>query len=79
MATTRISESDHRLLQNLANQTGKQHQQIIHEALDTYQREQLLDSINDGYARLKADKTSWAAMKDERLLLEESGNDGLED
>jgi predicted DNA-binding protein len=79
MATTRISESDHRLLQNLANQTGKQHQQIIHEALDTYQREQLLDSINDGYARLKADKRAWAAMKGERLLLEESGNDGLED
>ncbi len=79
MATTRISESDHRLLQNLANQTGKQHQQIIHEALDTYQREQLLDSINDGYARLKADKASWVAVKDERLLLEESGNDGLED
>lgn len=79
MATTRISESDHRLLQNLASQTGKQHQQIIHEALDTYQREQLLDSINDGYARLKADKASWGAVKDERLLLEESGKDGFED
>ncbi len=79
MATTRISESDHRLLQSLANQTGKQHQQIIHEALDTYQREQLLDSINDGYARLKADKTSWADMNEERRFLEEAGNDGLED
>ncbi len=76
MAITRISESDHRLWQNLANQTGKQPQQIIHEALDKYQRDLLLDSISDGYSRLKADKASWVAVNDERGLLEAAGNDG---
>ncbi len=33
MAITRISESDHRLLQNLANRTGKQLQQIMAGAI----------------------------------------------
>jgi predicted DNA-binding protein len=77
MPTTRISDTDHRVLQNLASKTGKQHQEIIHEALDTYQRERLLDEINVGYSRLRADKASWAVAKGERRLLEEAGTDGL--
>lgn len=79
MASTRISDSDHRILQALANETGKQQQEIIHEALDTYQRERLLDAINDGFAKLRADKSTWAAVREERLLLEGANNDGLED
>lgn len=77
MPTTRISESDHRVLQNLAVITGKQHQEIIHEALDNYQRDRLLDEINAGYSRIRADRKSWAAMKSERRLLGEAGADGL--
>jgi hypothetical protein len=79
MPTTRISAADHRVLQNLATKTGKQHQEIIHEAFDTYQRERLLDEINVGYGRLRADKASWAGMMAERRLLEEGGTDGLGD
>jgi hypothetical protein len=79
MPTTRISVSDHRVLQDLATSTGKQHQEIIHEALDSYQRERLLDEINAGYSRLRADKAAWAAVKSERHLLEASGTDGLND
>lgn len=77
MATTRISDSDHRLLQNLAAQSGKQLQEIIHEALDTYRRERVLDEINIGYGRLRADNASWAVAIAERRLLEEAGTDGL--
>jgi len=77
MPTTRISDSDHRVLQNLATKTGKQHQEIIHEALDTYQRERLLDEINAGYSRLRTDASSWAEVSGERSLLEKSGSDGL--
>ena len=79
MPTTRISETDHRLLQTLATKTGKQHQEIIHEALDTYERDRLLDEINEGYSRLRADKASWAAVTAERRLLEAAGADGLGD
>lgn len=49
MRTTRISVSGHRVLQDLATKTGKRHQEIIHEAVCTYQRERLLDEINVGY------------------------------
>lgn len=77
MPTTRISESDHRVLQELAATTGKQHQEIIHEALDNYRRERLLDEINAGYSRIRADRKSWAAVKSERRLLGEAGADGL--
>jgi len=70
MPTTRISENDHRLLQDLATQTGKQHQEILHEALDTYQRERLLDGINAGFERLRADKAEWALEVSERRLWE---------
>lgn len=79
MPTTRISDTDHRVLQNLATKTGKQHQEIIHEALDSYQRERLLDEINEGYARLRSDKALWAEVKGERRILEEAGADGLGD
>jgi hypothetical protein len=79
MPMTRISESDHKILQALANQTGRQHQEIIHEALDTYQRERLLDEIYEGFGRLSADKSAWSTVIAERQLLEGAGGDGLED
>lgn len=79
MPTTRISGSDHRVLQSLAEQTGKGHQEIIHEALSTYQRETLLDGINAGYARLRADHAEWALEKGERQLWENTLADGLDD
>lgn len=77
MPTTRISEDDHRVLQDLAAATGKQHQEIIHEALDNYQRDRLLDEINAGYSRVRADNESWAAVMSEQRLLGEAGADGL--
>ncbi len=79
MPTTRISEPDHRLLQSLSDQTGEGHQEIIHDALDTYQRERLLDAINDGYARLTSYKSTWAEVVRERRLLERADADGLVD
>jgi len=60
MPATRISLEDHRVLQNLAARTGKRHQEIIHEALDNYQRDQLLDDINSAFDRLRANKKRWA-------------------
>lgn len=76
--TTRISEDDHRVLQALSEQTGKGHQEIIHEALNTYQREALLDGINAGFARLKADPAEWAIEMGERQLWDTTLADGDE-
>ena len=77
MPTTRITDSDHRLLQNLASQTGLQHQEIIHQALDRYQRERILDAINTGFERLRSDQKAWKSARDERALWDGSSGDGV--
>ena len=77
--TTRISESDHRVLQQLAEQTGKAHHEIIHEALTTYQRESLLDGINAGFARLRANPAEWTAAEEERQLWDNTLRDGIDE
>lgn len=78
MATMRILDIDHQLLQGLAERTGKQQQEIIHEALDTYQREGLLDEINEGFARLRSQPKEWKAEMEERKLWENTLADGLD-
>lgn len=77
MATTRILDADHKLLQDLAQQTGKQHQEIVHEALDMYSRERLLDEINAAFGRLRADRTAWADEIAEREAWDDTVGDGL--
>ena len=78
MATMRILDTDHLLVQALAERTGKQLQEIIHEALDTYQRESLLDEINAGFARLRSDKSAWDVEMQERKLWENTLSDGID-
>ncbi len=78
MATMRILDIDHQLLQGLAERTGKQQQEIIHEALATYQREGLLDEINEGFARLRSRSAEWDLEMEERKLWENTLSDGLD-
>lgn len=78
MATARILETDHAVLQRLARESGKNQQQIIHEALDTYQRERLLDEINAGFERLRSDSAAWQAEMDERKLWETTLTDDID-
>jgi hypothetical protein len=77
MPTTRIQEADHRLLQELADKTGKQHQEIIHEALTSYDRQTLLDEINKAYARLRSNSKEWAEELEERRAWDNSLADGI--
>jgi len=76
MATTRIFDADHALLQELAAQTGKQHQEIIHEALETFHRERMLDDINAAFARLKRDDSAWREVLAERTAWDVAAADG---
>ena len=77
MATTRILDTDHALLLELAEQTGKQHQEIIHEALETYQRERLLDDINAAFAQLKRNGSAWREEQAERTAWDSTAADGV--
>lgn len=66
MRSTRILPADLALLQELSAQTGKQHQQIIHEALEAFYGELLLDDINAAFAQLKRDERVWREEQAER-------------
>lgn len=79
MPMTRISDTDHKILQDISTKTGMSHQLIIHEALDIYQRDRLLDEINEGFARLKSNKKEWAAELRERRIWENTNLDGLKE
>ncbi len=76
MATARIFDTDHALLQEMAKQTGKQHQEIIHEALASFHRERMLDDINAAFAMLKRDDSAWREELAERTAWDTTGADG---
>lgn len=77
MPTARILDADRQLLQSLAKQTGKQQQEIIHEALESYHRDHLLDEINAAFGKLRADPIAWRDELNEREAWDATAVDGL--
>jgi hypothetical protein len=77
MAQTRILDSDHALLLELAASTGKQHQEIIHEALEAFHRNRMLDEINAAFAAVKRDDTAWRDEQPERMAWDGTAADGV--
>lgn len=77
MAQTRIFDSDHALLQKLAASTGKQHQEIIHEALEAFHRDRMLDEINAAFAAVKRDDKARREEQSERLAWDGTAADGV--
>ena len=77
MATARILDTDHALLQELAAQTGKQHQEIIHEALQAFHRDRMLDDINAAFAQLKNNDKAWREGQAERAVWDGGGADDV--
>ena len=76
MATARILDSDHALLQELAASTGKQQQEILHEALANFVRDRMLEDLNAAFARLKMDDVEWAAEQVERAAWDGASAEG---
>jgi len=77
MAQTRILDGDHALLQELAASTGKQHQEIIHEALKAFHRDWMLDEINAAFAAVKRDDKTWREEQSERMAWDGTSADGV--
>lgn len=77
MATARILDGDHARLRELAAITGKQQQEIIHEALEAYDRNVMLDAINAGFSALKQDAAAWQEEQAERTAWDGTGLDGV--
>ena len=77
MATARIFDGDHARLRELAKITGKQQQEIIHEALEAYDRNMILDGINAGFTALKQDAAAWREDQAERAAWGGTASDGV--
>jgi hypothetical protein len=76
--TVRITESSHRLLKELADQTGETMMAILDKALDVYRRQLFFEQMNAGYAELRADPEAWAEHLAERQLWDATLMDGLD-
>lgn len=79
MSTTiRVSEDTRRLAADLAQQTGRQMQQVVAEALEAYERALFWEALDAGYDRLAADPTASAEMAAELAGEAPALRDGLE-
>jgi len=69
MTTAKISPQAARVLERLQRRFHKPKTVLIDLALKKYEDQLLLEEINEGYARLKADKTAWEEELKERQEL----------
>ena len=76
--TVPISEASHRLLQELAEQTGQTMTEVLDKALDAYRRKVFFEQMNAGYAALRADPEAWAEFEAERKAWDATLMDGLD-
>src|SRR5579864_7655038 len=76
--TVRISETSHRVLKNLADQTGETMMEVLDKALDAYRRKLFFEQLNAGYAELRADPAAWAEHLAERQQWDATLMDGLD-
>src|SRR2546423_13303484 len=75
--TVPISEAAHRVLKELAEQTGQTMTDVLDKALDAYRRKVFFEQLNAGYAALRADPAAWAEHLAERKLWDATLMDGL--
>lgn len=76
--TVRISEAAHRILKEMAEQTGQSMTEVLDKALDAYRRKVFFEQLNADYAALKADPEAWAEELAERKLWDATLVDGLD-
>ncbi len=76
--TIRISDTAHRVLKRLANDSGQPLHAVIDDAVEFYRRARVLDAINDDFARLRADPAASRAYDDELSTLDATLSDGLD-
>jgi hypothetical protein len=76
--TVRISETSHRVLKELAEQTRQTMMDVLDKALDAYRRKVFYEQMNAGYTELRGDPQAWAEHLAERKLWDATLLDGLD-
>ncbi len=77
-STVGINDASHRMLQELAEQTGQSMAEVLDKALEAYRRKLFFDQMNAGYAELRADPEAWAQHLAERQQWDAASLDGLD-
>ncbi len=75
----KVNEKTFKLLKELEAQMGISVESILHQAIDTFYRDKIIQDINSYYEELKKDPQMWQEELEERALWETASNDGLED
>lgn len=75
----RVTEATHRALRELSMQRGESTATILEQAVERFQREQLLNEANAAWAAILADPTAAAEVAAEQALWDQTLADGLAD
>lgn len=78
MASVRIDDRTHAILQLLSNETGRPTTELIGRAVENFRRAYILSATNNDYATLRTDPQAWAEEEAERSLRDVTLADGLE-
>ena len=76
--TIRVSMETRNKLGELAAQAEISMQEIVERAIELYRRQQLLVSVNDAYAALRAAPAAWSEFEAEHDAWDATLADGLE-
>ncbi|MBI1744948.1 ribbon-helix-helix protein, CopG family [Candidatus Acetothermia bacterium] len=79
MPITRISESTHELLQELAAKRGVSIKSILEAAVEAYRRECFLEESNAAFAALRRNAKAWREEQKERAAWDQTMTDGETD
>lgn len=77
-STIPITETARNVLDALTTQTGLSAEVVMEKALYEYQRKLFVESVNAGYAALRADPEAWAEFQAELQLWDSTLMDGLD-
>lgn len=78
MATVRIKEESHAILQHLAAVSGQSMRSILEKAIEDYRRKLFLEQANQSFAALRNDSKAWKEEQKEREIWDTTLSDGLE-
>ena len=75
----RVSDIAYSKLDQIAQSTGYSRQDIIDQAINTFERETILKQANEAYTAIRSNKKEWQEDQEELDLWESTLEDGLED
>jgi hypothetical protein len=74
-----ISETSHKALLSLSEDSGETIQAVLDKAIETYRRQIFLEKANQAFATLRQNETLWREELAERQAWDQTVADGIEE